>query len=177
VRISSLASVLVSATVFTTMFVTANAAAAAEQGKDAIAASISSAAVPWTGTRRIHNPNSDRCLGIDSSGNAGVYDCTTNRDQAWTVASPLAGDYYLIVNSNNQCLNVSGGQGVRVRASLCNLTAEMGWRYYTDRYGRKVFENMRSHMILAVYGGLKANGSAVVQWADTNGADQAWGLT
>ena len=57
---------------------------------------------------------------------------------------------------------------------MCNLTTSMGWTYYTDANGRPVFKNESTGPILAVYGSLTANGSKVVTWADTDGADQAW---
>ncbi|MEU6557565.1 RICIN domain-containing protein [Streptomyces sp. NPDC046915] len=129
---------------------------------------------PWFGPVRLLNPNSGRCLGI-ANGNAGIWDCTTRPDQEWSVGSP-SGNLFLIENGDNQCLNVSGGQGAQVIASLCNLTGNMFWSYATDANGHRVIKNEQTRMILGVYGGRTANGSEVVQWADTDGADQDWAL-
>ncbi|MGW2643119.1 RICIN domain-containing protein [Streptomyces sp. NPDC001348] len=129
---------------------------------------------PWVGSVRLLNPNSGRCLGI-ANGNAGIWDCTTRPDQEWSTGSPT-GTYFLLVNGNNQCLSSTGGQGTQVVASLCNLAGNMFWSYATDAHGHRVIKNMQTQLILGVYGGRTANGSKVIQWADTNGADQDWSL-
>ncbi|MGW1563039.1 RICIN domain-containing protein [Streptomyces sp. NPDC002144] len=129
---------------------------------------------PWSGSVRLLNPNSARCLGI-ANGNAGIWDCTSRPDQEWS-ANSQAGNLFLIKNGNGQCLNVSGGQGAQVVASLCNLTGNMFWSYHTNADGNRVIKNSGTGMILGVYGGRTANGSKVIQWADTDGADQDWAL-
>ena len=161
----------------------ATAATAILIGLSAIAAPAARAQVrpavnwPWLGTQALWNVHSQRCLGIAADGNAGIWNCTYTGDQEWTVGSALGPGYHLMVNNKNQCLYATGGQGSQVKAGLCNLTTSMGWMYYTDSYGRAVFKNESTSQILAVYGALTANGSKVVTWADTNGADQAWLLS
>jgi len=67
------------------------------------------------------NPN--RCIGIDSSGLAGLWNCTSNPDQDWQwVIFPIAPGWRPLENGLGQCLGVQGGSdamGARVVGWPC----------------------------------------------------------
>jgi len=124
----------------------------------------------------IFNPGSGRCLGI-ANGLAGIWNCTTNRDQTWHWGAVGPNTYYRqLINGNGQCLGVQGGSGAlgaRIVAWTCNGHYDQYW-FYDSTFGYAL--NYNSGMVLGVSGGSTANGAAVVQWDRNGNLDQVWDL-
>jgi hypothetical protein len=132
------------------------------------------------------NLNADgHCLGINSSGDAGDWTCTFANDQAWHMGSSWDNDgvYYQLINTEGQCLGVSGGSmtaGARVVGYAC-LTSHMDqyWSfvpYDTICEGAGcyyVVQDLNSNDILGVAGASMANGAAIVQWPWNGVPDEA----
>ncbi|WP_027344182.1 RICIN domain-containing protein [Hamadaea tsunoensis] len=136
---------------------------------------------PTTATNfGIKNPNSGRCLGIDSGGLAGIWDCTTNLDQTWHIGTSSGTGYNQIVNGLGQCLAVNGGStadGARILGYTCTGSADQYWK--NNRYtngGQQIFTfvNMKSGKGIGTSAGHTNNGAPAIQWPDTGHPDQTW---
>jgi hypothetical protein len=132
-----------------------------------------------------------KCLGINSSGDAGDWTCTFANDQSWHTGLQWDGDsgFYQFKNTGGQCLGVSGASmaaGARVVGFTC-LTSHMDQYWALIPYSNAcegsdcayVVEDLNSGDILGVAGGSTANGAAVVQWpwdgvTTDSAANQVW---
>ncbi len=47
---------------------------------------------PWSGSHRLYNYKSGKCVGVDGAHKTGIWDCTTNPDQEWSVARHRSAD-------------------------------------------------------------------------------------
>jgi hypothetical protein len=126
----------------------------------------------------LDNYNSGLCLGINSSNDAGQWDCTlSGLDQYWHWGSENSSfpGWYQLVNDKGQCLGVAGGsiaEGARVVGWTCDGSshydqywARINYVCYSDYIPYYPFTNLNSGYVLGVAGNSKANGAAVVQFA------------
>jgi hypothetical protein len=141
-------------------------------------------------TSNIYNSNSGRCLGIDASEDAGIWNCTDagNADQAWYwkgiyITGPHGIVYGMIENKKGQCLGVSGGStknGARVTGWTCvSSHHDQYWDndcVYDSINGQGcVLVNLQTPVnglsvggkVIGVAGGSKANGAEAVLWTNT----------
>jgi ricin-type beta-trefoil lectin protein len=155
-----------------------------------LAVGLSGTAAYAQSTSNIYNSNSGRCLGINPSRDAGIWNCTDagNADQAWYwkgifITGPHGIQYGMIENKKGQCLGVAGG-------STANGARIVGWtclRSHHDQYWNDdcvydsingqgcVLVNLQTPVnglsvggkVIGVTAGRKANGSAAVLWTDT----------
>jgi hypothetical protein len=157
---------------------------------------LPSPAMAATGTFNIVNPNSGRCIGIDTSGYAGIWNCTSNPDQTWhwqNFISARGLTWAELENGNNMCLDLFGGKtsaGTRIIAVQCYGAASQDWTMpvgsgttvsyiynlaaadANDPTGFVIGSN--GVAIVGVSGGSTANGAALVLWGPVNHPDQFW---
>jgi Ricin-type beta-trefoil lectin domain-like len=155
-----------------------------------LAAGPGATAASAQATSNIYNSHSSRCLGINSSRDAGIWNCTDagNADQAWYwkgtyITGPAGIVYGMIENRKGQCLGVAGG-------STANGARIVGWTClpsHHDQYWDNdcvydsvsgqgcVLANLNTPVnglsvggkVIGVAGGSTANGAAAVLWTDT----------
>lgn len=131
----------------------------------------------------LENANAtDKCLGIDSSGDAGDWTCTTKNDQAWRLGDNYDDSAYnMLVNEKGQCLGVAGAsmaEGAQVVGYTClpshpDQYWDIAYEGSVDGYGEYTVEDLHSRLVLGVAGGSTANGAPVVQWK-YNAFNQLW---
>lgn len=135
--------------------------------------------IPHTNsTFSLVNENAAKCIGIDSSGYAGDWYCTTNPDQTWhwgdnETFSPL-------INGNGQCLGVQNGstaQGAFIKGGTCNGAADQLWTadmicVVNNNYF--CLFNYNSGWVIGVQYGSPSNGAHLVQWINDGSPDQEW---
>jgi hypothetical protein len=126
------------------------------------------------GTITFINKNVTRCLGI-ADGNAGIYNCTYVRDQAWNVIGTLTENHITwaqLQNSKGQCLGVAGGrvhEGTRIVGEACN-SANQSQYWNNTRLnavcgsGFTPVINYASGYVMGVRANETGNGSPVVIW-------------
>ena len=148
-------------------------------------------------TTSILNSHSGRCLGINSSRDAGIWNCTGGADQTWHWGSANSrnGDYHQIINKKGQCLGVAGGStanGARIVGWSCLGSGHVDqyWLYscvwlgegsnlcVLNNLGTPVNAYSLGGKVIGVSGGSTANGAAAVLWTNTTGphfhVDQGW---
>jgi hypothetical protein len=137
------------------------------------AATPASAANNWT---LVNYPtlldHPQKCLGIDASHKAGIWNCTWRNDQAWHLGSQINGSgYYQFINDHGKCLGVAGGstaEGARVVDFRCEgpTHPDQYWTFYQTSPGDPIYWvfNYNSNYVLGVEGGRHDNGAPVVQW-------------
>jgi hypothetical protein len=113
-----------------------------------------------------------RCLGINSAGNAGIWNCTYKNDQSWHLGKQLGTTgYYQLVNGYDQCLGVPGQStdpNVRLVGTNCNKTHED--QYWADLPATPDGDvyvwwfNYHSLLAIGVEAGKTNNGAPVVQY-------------
>jgi hypothetical protein len=131
--------------------------------------------LPTVGTDHV------RCLGIGSSGNAVIWDCTYENDQSWHFGNEY-GDtgYNQLINAKGQCLGIEGGsneQGKPVVGATCEPThKDQYWTFdNTGATGDFWIFNLYSPYVVGVKGGSTANSAAVIMWAwQDKSNNQAW---
>jgi hypothetical protein len=167
---------------------------AAVTGHAASAATIRAAApgAPAVTTTNIYNTNSGRCLGIDSAGDAGIWNCTDaggKSDQTWhwgakwTGSSPYGEAYYQLINGHGQCLGVAGGStanGAKIVGFRCIASHKDQYWQYNSVWGGcecgdgPVLANLQTPLnglslggkVIGVKNGGKANGTQLVLWTN-----------
>jgi hypothetical protein len=131
------------------------------------------------------NENPGRCVGINSSGYAGIWDCTGAEDQTWHWANANVDHWYKLVNGNGQCLGVEGGsvsEGAKVKGGACPNNADQYWAAGVVSSGHAYLLNYASRVQLGspwaigCSSGSPANGTQLVQWAPNSSPDQMWNL-
>ena len=139
-------------------------------------------------TSNIYNYNTNRCLGISSSSDAGIWNCTDaggKSDQTWHWGKEVTGawgiPYRQLINGKGQCLGIAGGStksGARIVGWRClGPTHRDQYWYYDGVWGGQngdgdVLVNLKTPCnaisqggkVIGVAGGSKANGAAVVLW-------------
>jgi Ricin-type beta-trefoil lectin domain-like len=143
--------------------------------------------VTAAGTFNLYNPNSDRCIGINTSGYAGIWNCTSNPDQTWHWQNFISYgglNWAELANGNNMCLGVSAGstsQGARIRDWQCTGVANEYWTLsnttslaYIYNLAGVQANGTGGVSIIGVGGGATTNGASLVLWAPLNHPDQAW---
>jgi hypothetical protein len=112
-----------------------------------------------------------RCLGIDSAGNAGIWNCTYKNDQSWHLGKEYGtSGYYQLVNGYDDCLGVSNqskSPNAPLIARPCNK--ELKDEYWADVADGPDpvffwFINYNSELAMGVAGGATNNGAPVVQY-------------
>jgi Ricin-type beta-trefoil lectin domain-like len=143
--------------------------------------------VPHNGTFNIHNANANgKCIGIDSSGKAGDWNCTSNRDQTWQWGSAIQPGWLQLINGNGKCLGVQAGSdavGARIVAFTCLGTGhpDQYWALGAAGFGGNNINNFKAFFdpntpaqLIGVAGGSTANGAAAVLWSFDGTANQFW---
>lgn len=143
--------------------------------------------IPSTGTFNIHNANAlGKCIGIDASGNAGDWNCTSNRDQTWHWGAAIATGWFQLINGNGKCLGVAGGsdaEGARIVAFTCLGTGhpDQYWALGAAGFGGNNINNYKAFFdpntpaqLIGVQGGSTANGAALILWRYDGTANQFW---
>ena len=143
--------------------------------------------LPEAGDFNIHNANAPgKCIGIDTNGLAGDWNCTANRDQVWTWAEALYPGWQQLVNLNGQCLGVQGGSeavGARIVAWSCLGTGhpDQYWQRGRAAYGGNELNNYQAYsdpntpaQLAGVAGGSTANGAPVILWYEDDTQNQFW---
>ena len=135
-----------------------------------------------------------RCIGIDATGWAGLWNCTGNPDQEWDLFNPVVATrtvhfdiddttatnwtWYQLQNSNanpNQhCLGVDSGYtsvGARIRSWSCGSLSsnpDQWWAWSgPDSAGNYYLINYKSGLVVGVLGASTSNGAELVQWTFT----------
>lgn len=149
-----------------------------------------------TTTTNIYNTNSGRCLGINSSGDAGIWNCTNaggRSDQTWhwgakSSSMPNGEAYYQLINGRGQCLGVAGGStasGARIVGFRCIASHKDQYWQYNSVWGGcecgdgPVLANLQTPLsglslggkVIGVSGGSKANGAPLVLWPNSTTHD------
>lgn len=140
-----------------------------------------------SGDFNIHNANArGKCIGINASGDAGDWNCTTNPDQTWHWGAAISSGWFQLVNRNGKCLGVAGGsdaRGARVVAFTCLGTGhpDQYWALGAAGFGGNNINNFKAFFdpntpaqLIGVSGGSTANGAAVVLWSSDGTANQFW---
>jgi hypothetical protein len=123
--------------------------------------------------------DSNRCLGINSSGDAGLWNCTFSGDQQWLInGSKTSGSdtYYQFKNQDNKCLGVtanSTSDDARIVGQDCDGTNDSQfWAILNSPCSGEFFPilNYRGAIdskndVVGVSGNSSANGAAVVLWS------------
>lgn len=139
--------------------------------------------IPVSGTFNIHNFNaSGKCLGIDGTGLAGDWTCTSNKDQRWHWGSEIGSGDRQLVNGNGQCLAVQNGnifQGARLVAFTC-LGSDHEDQYWAVGQavpgGTPIYNDVGfpQGWAVGVQGGSTGNGVPVVLWEPDGSNNQVW---
>lgn len=143
--------------------------------------------IPRTGGFNIHNSNAlGKCVGIDASGFAGDWNCTSNSDQTWHWGSAAAQGWLQLINGNGKCLGVQGGgdaNGTRIVAFTCLGTGhpDQYWAPGAAGNGGNNINNFQAFFdpntpaqLIGVSGGSTANGAPLVLWFSDGTANQFW---
>jgi len=149
----------------------------------------------FTGSFRLHNVNAvGKCIGIDGSGLAGDWTCTTNADQTWHWGTdpilPNTNWDQLIngqsVNGQPVCLGVQGGSdamGARIVAWPCLGTGhpDQYWNLGQSNFGgfnilnyQALFDPNTPASLIGVAGGSTANGAPIILWSNDGTQNQFW---
>jgi len=141
----------------------------------------------------IVNYATGKCIGIATSGLAGDWTCTSNRDQTWYYGKSIdpVSHWSQLVNGNGKCLSLDDDvvfRGDRLIATTCRATDESEqWRfdqgaglYHVGDY--HPLENYRAFFDYAglntwnvgVSGGSTANGAAVILYTPLPVPNQIW---
>jgi hypothetical protein len=130
----------------------------------------------WLGNLSFENyTKPSRCLGINSSGNAGLWNCTYKNDQEW-MQGPYCNEdgYCQLENEDGYCLGVTGGSkkdGARVVGYYCEPTSHPD-QYWLPDYDFACPDGNNLHLInmdnvvIGTSGGRTANGTPVVIWSN-----------
>jgi hypothetical protein len=161
----------------------------AAQARPTAASVVGSLELPaLTSPGNIYNPNSGKCIGIDASGYAGIWPCTSNNDQTWQWQNQFFDgngiEWGQLVNGNGVCLGVSAGstsQGARIRSWTCEDVANQYWHAasgntYITNYGGFYTNGSSGPSIIGVHSGATTPGASLVLWTPLGHADQAWVL-
>ena len=158
-------------------------------------AAVTAPAASAVTTTNIYNTNSGRCLGIDSAGDAGIWNCTDaggRSDQTWHWGAKMTGPYgeayYQLINGHGQCLGVAGGStasGARIVGFRCIASHKDQYWQYNSVWGGcecgdgPVLANLQTPLsglslggkVIGVAGGSKANGAPLVLWPNSTTHD------
>lgn len=121
----------------------------------------------------VHGIGSGRCLDVKSGDTANgtqvqIYDCNGTAAQAWTYDE---GAQTLSVYNGTKCLNASGTTaGAALQIWDCSGAASQQWSFAQDRH----ITNVPTGLVLNVESGGMTNGSPVILWTRTTGAQQKW---
>jgi hypothetical protein len=118
------------------------------------------------------------CLGIDSSGNAGIWGCTSKNDQAWKYSGrTISADgytFYQLENQDGKCLGVSGGgttNGTQVVGYTCEPTShpDQYWAYLNEECGAQYFPLVNADgVVIGVKGADMKVGQPVIAYEYQN---------
>ena len=156
---------------------------------------VTGAATPATASAQAGNiynqasfPNA-KCIGINNTGVAGDWNCTSNPDQTWYwgPAFPNTG-FRVLANGNGKCLDTAGGSvtlGTKIVAATCLGVARPD-QYWGIVNGDGFCARGEFRLVnwkgvatgtvdaVGVAGGSMANGAQLVLWTEVNHEDQCW---
>ncbi|MFL4909171.1 RICIN domain-containing protein [Streptomyces sp. MMS24-I2-30] len=123
---------------------------------------------------------SHRCVGINASRQAGLWNCAGGNDQVWSLANGDNQGNLQLENRNGQCLGVASAgtrNGSRVVAGSCHADhPDQFWFGLQYRDDPSSILNWHAGLELAVSGGADINGQPVILWSHTTNPDHRWTL-